>query len=53
MVRIVIGVIIFVIGFFTWLEAESSADGGIIWTGGMIFGGILVLTGLRRLITQR
>ena len=53
MIRIIIGVIIFAIGFMSWLGAQSSPDGGVIWSGGMIVGGILVFTGLLNLSKQR
>lgn len=52
-IRIVIGIIIFAIGFMSWLGAQSSPDGGVIWTGGMIVGGILVFTGLLKLSRER
>lgn len=53
MVRILIGIALFAVGFFTWLGAESSPDGGVIWTGGMIVGGILIFTGLLKVIRER
>jgi len=53
MVRLVIGVAIFIFGFLSWLEAESSPEGGVIWTGGMIAGAILVFTGVRSLLAKR
>ena len=52
MIRIVIGVVIFLIGFVSWLDAESSPEGGVIWTGGMIAGAILAFTGVRSLLSK-
>jgi hypothetical protein len=49
MVRIVIGIILFLIGGGSYLAAQSSSSGGTIWTGGMIVGAILIFTGIRGL----
>lgn len=53
MIRIIIGIVIFIIGFVSWLDAEGSPEGGVIWTGGMIAGAILVFTGARSLLARR
>ena len=53
MIRIVIGAVLFLIGLVSYLGAQSSPDGGVIWTGGMIVGGILVFTGLLSLNRRR
>lgn len=53
MIRIIIGVIVFIIGFGSYLAAQSSPTGGTIWTGGMIFGGILVISGINSVLRQR
>jgi len=49
MVRIVIGIILFLIGLGTFLSSQSSPDGGVIWTGGMIVGAIVAFSGFRSL----
>jgi len=53
MARIIIGIIVFLIGFFSFLAANSSPEGGTIWTGGMLFGAILVFSGARSLSQRR
>jgi hypothetical protein len=53
MVRIVIGILIFLIGFGSFLGANSSPEGGTIWTGGMIFGAVLIFSGARSLIRAK
>lgn len=49
MVRILIGIVLFVIGLVSFLAAQSSPSGGTVWIGGMLVGGLLVVTGLMRL----
>ncbi len=49
MIRIIIGVILFLIGGGSYLAAQSSPSGGTIWTGGMLVGAILIFTGFRSL----
>lgn len=53
MVRIVLGIVVFLIGFLSFIAAETSPSGGTIWTGGMIVGAILVFSGLRSLRGRR
>lgn len=53
MLRIIIGIILFLVGFASFLAAESSATGGTVWTGGMLVGGILVISGIARVARQQ
>lgn len=53
MIRIIIGIIIFIIGFVSWLDAENSPESGVIWTSGMSAGAILVFTGARSMLARR
>ena len=37
------------VGLGTFLSSQSSPDGGVIWTGGMIVGAIVAFSGFRSL----
>lgn len=52
-VRIIIGVVLFLIGFGSFIASQTSPDGGTVWTGGMLVGAILVFTGVRSVMRQR
>ena len=51
MLRLVIGVVLFLFGGLTLLAAQEQ--GGIIWTGGMIVGAWLAVGGVMRLRRNR
>ena len=51
MLRLVIGVALFLFGGLTLLAAQEQ--GGIIWTGGMIVGAWLAVSGVLRLRRNR